>query len=289
MVALGGGGVRGVAHLGVLDCLDAAGVRIRGIAGTSSGALMGALWITRGRAAVDVVHEFIATGGPAALPDLCQDGGRQGWAGRQVNRFRLAWALANLAISRHRVSLSEYMERMGRLVPDIPLNTLAIPFAAVGTDSSTGEEVQMSEGSLRLAVSASAAMPGLVAPVPWRGRRIQDGGAVAEIPVAAARSLGSPVLAVEVSEGLPPGDPDRDRFHRAMFRAAAMGWQALRGRLLAEADAVISPKVNHLHWAQFGAVNEAYAAGFSAAEEWLASLPRRASPDRPHTREVADL
>ena len=93
---------------------------------------------------------------------------------------------------------------------------------------------------------------------------------MAEIPVAAARSSGSPVVAGEVSEGLPPARPDRDRLPRAMFRAAAMGWRALRLRLLAEADAVIAPEVNHLHWADYRAIDEAVEAGRAAARAFLA-------------------
>jgi NTE family protein len=117
-------------------------------------------------------------------------------------------------------------------------------------------------------------MPGLAPPVHWEGRRLQDGGAVAEIPVQAARRLGSPVLAVEVSEALPASDPDRNRVHRAMFRAAAMGWQALRERMLAEADHVLAPEVNHLHWAEFESVDTAYQAGRAAAWAWVNSQGR---------------
>jgi len=158
---------------------------------------------------------------------------------------------------------------MERLVPDCRIEDLPVPFVAVATDAASGAEVHLGSGSLTLAVAASSAMPGLVAPLPVDGLRLQDGGAVAEIPVMAARRLGSPVVAVEVSEGLPEGNPDRDRFHRAMFRAAAMGWKELRRRLLADADWVIAPPVNHLHWAQFDAFDESYAAGVAAAEEWL--------------------
>jgi hypothetical protein len=54
-----------------------------------------------------------------------------------------------------------------------------------------------------------------------------------------------------------------------MFRAAAMGWQALRRRLLAEADAVVAPAVNHLHWADYHTVDEAVDAGRAAVRRFL--------------------
>ena len=78
------------------------------------------------------------------------------------------------------------------------------------------------------------------------------------------------MLAVETSEELPPYNEHGDRLPRALFRAAAMGWQALRRRLVAEADGVIAPAVNHLHWADYRSVDEAVAAGRAAARAFLA-------------------
>ncbi|MCS7182215.1 MAG: hypothetical protein NZ869_03810, partial [Thermoanaerobaculum sp.] len=168
------------------------------------------------------------------------------------------------------LSEAQMLNAVRFFLPDQPIEALPAPFVAVATDSLTGEEVWLSKGSLVRAVAASSAMPGLVNPIAVDGRFLQDGGAVAEIPVRAARSLGSPVLAVEVSEALPPAFLGKDGVARAMLRAAAMGWQALRQRLLAEADFVIAPKVNHLHWADYHAVDEAVAAGRNAAESFLA-------------------
>ncbi len=269
VLALGGGGMRGVAHLGVLATLEAAGVRVRGVAGTSSGALLGALWLLEGtEGAIARVREYVASGRPRAMTDIGEAVPGRG-LGALVRRLGKTVALARLLLRRTLLSHQEYLEEVAFFLPDREIDTLPVPFAAVATDTFSGEEVALASGPLRLAVAASSAMPGLVPPIPWGDRRLQDGGAVAEIPVAAARRLGSPVVAVEVSEGLPPARPDHDRLPRAMFRAAAMGWQALRRRLLAEADAVLAPAVNHLHWADYHAVDEAVAAGRAAAREFL--------------------
>jgi len=271
VLALGGGGMRGVAHLGVLATFEAAGVRVRGIAGTSSGALLGALWILRGAAgAIERVREYVASGRARRMTDLAEDTDGRG-VGAGLRRLARAVALARLLARRSLLSPEAYLEHVAFFLPEQEIGELPTPFVAVATDTFSGEEVRLARGPLRLAVAASSAMPGLVPPVVWGERRLQDGGAVAEIPVAAARMLGSPVIAVEVSEGLPPARPDRDRLPRAMFRAAAMGWQALRRRLLAEADAVIAPAVNHLHWADYHAVDEAVAAGRRVAEAFLAA------------------
>lgn len=275
VLALGGGGMRGVAHLGVLRTLARAGVPLRGIAGTSSGALLGACWLLMGEAAVERVREFVRSGRARRMPDLHQLG-----QGSLAQRVRLAWQVGHLLLRRAFLSEEQMLEYVGFFLPEIPIESLPVPFLAVATDSLTGEEVWLGKGSLRRAVAASSAMPGLVMPLSWEGRYLQDGGAVAEIPVQAARSLGSPVLAVEVSEGLPQGFPGKDGVARSMLRAAAMGWQALRRRFLAEADFVIAPRVNHLHWADFHAVEEAVSAGEAAAKEFLAQWEgaRQAAP-----------
>jgi len=270
VLALGGGGMRGVAHLGVLAELEVRGVRVNGLAGTSSGALLGALWLLEGsEGAIERVRRFTRSGMARQAPDLGSDVDVRGLVG-VARRLGHGVALLRLLLARHSMTFEGFVEQVGFFLPDVTIESMPRPFVAVATDNGSGEEVWLGSGSLRMAVAASSAMPGLVAPIAWDGRRLQDGGAVGEIPVAAARALGSPVVAVEVSEGLPPANPDKDRLPRAMFRAAAMGWQALRIRLLAEADAVIAPQVNHLHWADYHAVDESVAAGRAAVQSvWV--------------------
>lgn len=269
VLALGGGGMRGVAHLGVLAALEEAGVEVVGIAGTSSGALLGALWLVEGSGgSTDVVRRYLASGRVRAMTDIAGEPHGSGLRG-MWKRAASGAGLLRLMMSRALLTRDDFLEHVAAFLPDCTIEELRRPFVAVATDNATGEEIHLGRGSLRLAVAASSAMPGLVPPIAWNGWRLQDGGAVAEIPVTAARRIGSPVLAVEVSEGLPTARPDHDRVPRAMFRAAAMGWQALRCRLLADADAVLAPAVNHLHWADYRAVDEAVAAGRTAVETFL--------------------
>lgn len=268
VLALGGGGMRGVAHLGVLDVLEQSGYSIQGVAGTSSGALMGALWMCHGvERGIERIREFARSGLAMDMPDLSEEPS-PGPAGRWRNLGRHLVMLRFLT-SRTVFTREAFLERVRFFLPERLIEEMSPRMIIVATDSATGNEVRLHEGPLTLAVAASSAMPGLLAPVPWNGQRLQDGGAVAEIPVNAARSLGRPVIAVEVSEGLPSGDPDRDVAGKAMFRAAAMGWQELRRRILAEADAVIAPAVNHLHWADYHAVDEAVEAGRVAARAFV--------------------
>jgi NTE family protein len=269
VLALGGGGMRGLAHLGVLAELERAGVEVRAIAGTSSGALMGALWLLNGaEPAINVVRRFLAEGkghDPQDLEGTAADGRGPSVLRRLGHAFTLLRAMA----SGPPVSHKRLVERVAFFLPDIAIEALPLPFAVVATDSISGLEVRLTRGPLRLAVAASSAMPGLTGPVEWAGRPLQDGGAVAEIPVAAARELGEPVVAVEVSEALSPFDRGAVRVPRVLFRVAAIGWQELRRRTLSEADGVIAPAVNHLHWADYRALDEAVEAGRVAARAYL--------------------
>jgi NTE family protein len=249
--------------------LERGGVHIAAVAGTSSGALLGALWLLEGTdAAVARVRAFARSRLGRQIVDPLAEGPCDRLD--VVRRVRRLAGLFRLVVTRHQVTQRTFLERVAYFLPDVGIAELPRPFVAVAADSLTGAEVWLGSGRLRRAVAASSAMPGLVAPFEIDGRTLQDGGAIAEIPVAAARALGAPVFAIEVSEALPAGQPDRDRVPRAMFRAAAMGWQELRRRILAEADAVIAPAVNHLHWADYHLVDEAVAAGREAARAFLA-------------------
>jgi len=270
VLALGGGGVRGLAHLGFLAELESAGVGIRAIAGTSSGALMGALWLLNGAApAIQKVRAFTVSGLVGDVPDL--QGTENHGSGRSLwTHLRLVGTLLRAVLAGPALTGEQLLERVEFFLPETSIEALARPFIVVATDSETGEEVRLTRGSLRLAVAASSAMPGLAPPILWAGRSLQDGGAVAEVPVRAARDLGRPVVAVEVSEATPPLAGGGERVPRALFRAAAMGWAELRRRMLAEADVVVAPAVNHLHWANYRALDEAVEAGRLAGRAFLA-------------------
>jgi NTE family protein len=226
VLALGGGGARGLAHIGALEVLEDGGIPIAGIAGTSAGAIIGAMWITLG-SAVAVARrwrEFLGTDTLKALPD-------------------------------------------------VTIESLRVKFAAVATDFETGEPVALRHGPLRVAVAASCAIPAVVPPYSFGGRHLTDGGTVADVPVAQARTLSRcPVVAVSVGEAWRPEDAAGITLAQAMMRASNMTHKALRDAQLASADLVIAPDVGALHWSEFTRLDEAAAAGRAAAE----SVIRRA-------------
>ncbi len=175
-LALGGGGARGIAHLGVWQRLQELGIPIRCIAGTSIGAIAGAI-IAAGR--VDAALAWCAEPDWKKLPKLV--------FGNQ---------LSTKALMRGR----RIEELLGELIGARDFGSLALPFAAVATDFHTGEAVVMREGDVLSAVRASMSIPGVFRPVERDGHVLIDGQLVEPVPVAACRAMGAEkVIAVDIN------------------------------------------------------------------------------------------
>lgn len=173
-LALGAGGARALAHIGVLAVLDDAGLAPRAIAGTSMGAFVGAMYAA------------------GADPDEMT-------AGVEGLELRQLAALPTLTLKPGSIMTADRIEAQLRRVLPPTFADLRIPLACVATDLVTGAAVVVSQGDLPRAVRASMTIPILFDPVPDDGRLLVDGGIVDPVPVRVARSLGgAPVVAVDV-------------------------------------------------------------------------------------------
>lgn len=222
-LALGGGGVRGYAHLGVLEVLEKAKVSIRGLAGSSAGALAAASFAF-GHKDPYKVHEAIFD---PDLARLAQGGGLR--------------VLARLFGGLRRPHLAEAKraeEGLKALFGDALLEESPIPLAIQAADLLTGEAVVLRRGPVYKAVLASMAIPGLFPPVAWEGRLLVDGDVAEKVPVRAARALFPKVVAVDVSNP-PPKEPPRTALEAALLAGEASR-RRLKALALKEADLVIA-------------------------------------------------
>jgi len=283
VLALGGGGARGFAHLGFLEAVDRHHLPLSGIAGCSAGALMGGMYLAYG--SVEAVlerwkqafEEEIVTPAPAfgGLDD--EDDQEDHPLLRAAKRIRDRIVIS-LAVNRSTILDSEDFERAAEfLVPEIPIEDLPVPFIAVATNLKTGREVRLREGSLRRAIMASSAIPSLVPPVEIDGVPHVDGGVVAEMPVDAAREIGWPVLAIDISQELPPYRPDR-LVLETMNRTQAMTAALVRSCQLRRATRVIHPPVGRLLWSAWDHWEEMLDAGRAAGRDFLGSPDEPGSP-----------
>jgi len=245
-LVLGGGGCRGYGHIGVLRVLERERLRPDLVVGSSSGALVGALYAAG--MPVDEIERY----GERMSPNLLRD-----------------WVFPKLGVFGGDRIRRFVVERVGeRKIQDLPMR-----FAAVATDLKTGTMKILSEGDLGRSVQASSSIPGLLEPVRIDGGIYVDGNLSAPVPVQAARRLGAcGVVAVDVT--FPPeqadlGDP---------FDALYQGFSILTRRLALEeralADLAIEPRLPEHHDMSRTTLKALVEAGERAATEVLPVLRR---------------
>jgi NTE family protein len=189
-LVLGGGGARGLAHLGVLEVLEREQIPVAALAGTSMGGLIGALWAA-GVSLADVEDELRRLSEPLELLKL-----------------------VDLVISRSGVSVRGariYDLLTEMLGGELRFEDLQVPLALTAADLDSGRAVVLREGPLVDAVRATISFPGIFQPVAHAGLRLIDGGVLDNLPVAAARALGPrPVVAVDVVPAFRANQPGSD-------------------------------------------------------------------------------
>jgi NTE family protein len=196
-LALGGGGARGVAHVGVIRLLEREGIPIDCIAGTSAGSLVGAA--------------YAAGLGAQELLDLAL-------GLRWHHIARLAWPRRGF------VSFEKLEQWLVDTLGDVTFADLRIPYAAVAADLATGEQITLRQGRLAPAVRASCSTPGIVIPVEIDGRLLSDGGVINNLPISVVRQLGADVV-IAVGLGAPPGEYPKNTLQMAV---AALDYLLMR-------------------------------------------------------------
>jgi NTE family protein len=174
---LSGGASLGAIQVGMLRALYERGVVPDVIVGTSAGALNGAFVASR--------PQTVATAD--ALGDVWR-GLRRG----QIFPLNLVTGLLGFIGTRdHLVPASGLRRLLARHVLGETFDDLVIPLHVIAADVLSGEEVRLSHGSVADAILASAAIPGVLAPVPWEGRMLMDGGVANNAPISDAVELGA--------------------------------------------------------------------------------------------------
>jgi NTE family protein len=166
-LALGGGGAKGVAHIGVLKALEDAKVRPDFIAGTSVGAMVAAMYAFN--VSIDTITNIAR--------DLTLS---------QITTFKLNKTGFFTADPLKEI-LAEYLGEAN-------IEDASIPLAIVATDLKKGEEVIFTHGPLADAVCASASIPGVYIPMKMGERTLVDGGIVQSVPVGAVKDMGAGVI-----------------------------------------------------------------------------------------------
>ena len=255
-LALSGGAARGLAHVGVLRVLQSEGIPIDLIAGTSAGAIIGAIYawnqdtaqITRD--ALDANWKRIA---PLIDPSLPKSGFLKG---KKIKDLLATYVGGNKKFS-----------------------DLRIPFACVATDIDTGEEVVIDSGSVPEALRASISVPGIFTVVKREGRYLVDGGLTTPVPVNVVRRMGAGfVIAVNVT----PDVTDRIKriekepnIFQVMLQSIYITTYSLARNGLEDADIVIEPDLANIGAGDFHKAQELIIQGEQAARNAIPKIKKK--------------
>lgn len=179
-LALSAGGVRGFAHVGVLEVLHNAAVPIDRISGVSMGAVVGSLY-----AAGLPVDKLWEIGQHITLDKITPD-------------FNLMGMLRFIFLKRL-PSSSNFQTFVKEQLGDMQFEEMAIPFVTAAMDIKTGEQVVFNSGPVDIAVRASMNLPGIFDPVPYRHRYLVDGAVVNYLPVNLVKEQGADYIIASVT------------------------------------------------------------------------------------------
>ncbi|MBL7258154.1 patatin-like phospholipase family protein [Paractinoplanes lichenicola] len=198
-LALGSGGARGYAHIGVIEVLEERGFEICAVAGTSMGALVGGIF------AAGRLKPFTDWAVALKRPDV-------------LRLIDPKWSAAGA------MGADRLINHLNDFLTDVEIENLPIPYTAVATDLTNRREVWFQKGQLRSAIRASIAIPGVITPVVVNGRLLADGGLLNPVPIEPTAASGADLtVAVSLQAPRPAQEPASP-----VRAAAAPSWARLR-------------------------------------------------------------
>jgi NTE family protein len=298
-LVLGGGGARGLAHVGVLRVLEEEGLRPNLIVGTSMGAVLGALYAS-GYSAAEIERLVLDRAWLSLFLDEREpadrlQGGRSTLEHHQLTLQLDRWPPSAPAGASYGQAVEDLV---GRLCADAvylaagEFDRLPIPFRCVSTDVVAAAPFVSERGALARAVRASGSIPLIFVPVQFEGRTLLDGGLVDNLPVEVARRLGfSRILAVDVSNIFLPYEGNTDDFGALVQRVSQLAQRAQNyvverpGEILLRVDVIEHNALSF--WSAASIIGSGYRDA-DAIRDRLRGLPPQiqAAPPRPQVGPV---
>ncbi len=235
--ALGSGGAKGLAHLGVMQALEEEGIRFDVLAGTSAGAIAGALY-AKGYSPADIA-ELLA-------------------------RVDYRQTLFSLLMERSAQPLHRLLDGV---LGESAFSELQKPFAAVATDTADGGEIVLREGNVARAVFASSAMPPFFRPVQIDGRLLADGAFANAVPGDVARALGADLV---IGVALSPAN----NYREVSFTTASGRQIALRQEGFSRCDILLEPDLSAYTATSVFDTDKIFDIGYACAKQNMAQIVR---------------
>ncbi len=243
-LALGGGAARGFAHVGVIKALEAAGISVDLVTGTSAGSMVAVLYASGMNA--QQLQQASTSMDEATLAD---------------------WTLSMRGMIKGQ-ALQDYVNGQ---VKFRTLDAMSKPVGVVATDFQSGEAVTFVRGNAGMAVRASASIPGVFSPVKIGERTYVDGGLASPVPAKAAKTMGADVvIAIDISAR--PGKPPDGLAATLNQTVSIMGQNLRNEELKTYADVVIHPNLDQVGGTDFKSRTLSIAEGEAATVAAMAQI-----------------
>lgn len=228
-LALGGGGPKGLAHIGVIKVLEKNNIPIDYIAGTSAGAMVGGMYAYL-KDIDSLEKHFLSKNWMQMLSYFADPSFKGGFIqGNRMEEF-----------------LQEYLQ-------SATFDKTSIPFRATAVDLQTGKLNELHDGLLSTSIRASCAIPMLFRPVEIDKHLFVDGGLLSSVPVQTVKNMGADiVIAVQLNRYY---EPTHDLKTLSILEVGEYALNLVERQIadseITQADFVIQPKVAHVHWNNF--------------------------------------
>ena len=251
-LALGSGGAKGLAHIGIIKVLEENNIPIDFIAGSSIGAMVGGCYAALGE--IDEIKKIALKA-----------------------NSRMLFSFIDPVFSRGGMVRGEKIKKFfEQFVNGIDINDCKIPFVSVTTDLKNGETVVLKEGKLSEAIQASIACPPFFKPVEIESRSLCDGGLSMPVPVEVVKKMGADIVIAVNLDAYQPSDIKKAGV--VFFKAAQRTIWLLRHHLsvsnIKSADFIIAPQTGRMYWNKFASGEKVILAGEEAAREILPEIQR---------------
>ncbi len=254
-LALGSGGAKGLAHIGVIKVLEKNNIPIDFISGSSIGALVGGMYATFKD--IDKIEKIALS-----------------------TSWRQALSLLDPAMSLGLLSGRRMKTFFEKCIGDVEFSDLKIPFTAVATDIENGKTIYFNKGQVALAIRASVSVPLVFRPVEHQGKLLADGGLTLPIPVDILKSMGADFsIAVNIEANYFRDCGKQKNAKISFFKIANNSLNILRHQLAAysceKADVIIQPELGkNIYWDKFLKAKKIIKIGEDAATESLPEIKK---------------
>ena len=280
-LVLGGGGARGLAHIGVLKAMEKIGFVPSMIVGTSMGAIIGGMYsqllnadAVEKKVKIFLNGDFFKRIELEQFSDSSKNNSQFVWE-RFAAHLKQRYYFSKSVLGTGKFAQIKLLQSLKKLLTETDIRNLSLPFAAVSSDLVTGQETVFTSGSLITSVAASSAIPGIIAPLEINSRLYVDGTVTSTIPTHAAHVLSKNIIvAIDVRRSL---DSFKNHHHgyEIVMRANEVTSYRLNDMILRSADIILKPQVTHIEWNEFRYIDQCIQAGQQVVELHYNLLQKR--------------